>query len=255
MRRRVVIALGIIIILVGSFFIYLNNNYVLPILMYHSLDKNQVDTYAAVSIEVFQKQMKAIKKAGLQVISLDKYCQLLKEDKSVPRNSVIITFDDGAGDTLAGIKILKEYNYPATIFFIPTKINTVGYLSADDILSFLKDSKISVGSHTFTHSYLPDVDSSSLNKEITGSKEWLESRFGQEVDTISYPIGGFTEEVIGQVKKANYLCACATNRGFSKKLNRFALRRVKVTNRDRGFIFRVKLSGFYNIFRKVKKPY
>ena len=44
-------------LLLGSFWIYLNQNYATPILMYHSLDKSRVETYAAVDLEVFRKQM------------------------------------------------------------------------------------------------------------------------------------------------------------------------------------------------------
>lgn len=253
--KKLIISLSIVFILLGSSWAYLSNNYVTPILMYHSLDRNQTETYAAVSPEVFRKQMEIIKKGKYNVISLNQYCQLLKNNQSIPPKAVIITFDDGAKDNLPGINILREYGYPATIFFIPIKIGTEGYFSVEEIKSFLANTKIEPGSHTFNHFYLPDVDSSNLKREIAGSKKWLEGKFDQKVNAISYPIGGFTEEVVEQVKKAGYLCACATNRGFSKKLDRFTLRRIKITNRDRGFRFRAKLSGFYNIFRKVKKPY
>jgi hypothetical protein len=58
-----------------------------------------------------------------------------------------------------------------------------------------------------------------------------------------------------EVKEAGFLCACTTNRGYSGNVDRFALRRIKITNRDKGFSLWIKLSGFYDMFKKVRKPY
>jgi len=225
--------------------------------MYHSLDKTKVKTYAAVDPVVFSQQMKFIKAGGYRVISLVEYCQLLKEDKSIPQNLVVITFDDGYKDNLKAIKVLKEFGYPVTIFVIAKEIGRDGFLSREDIVSFLADEEINVniGSHTLTHAYLPDQERLVMKREISRSKSLLEENFSQDVETFSYPIGGFTKEALSDVEKAGYLCACATNRGFSRKLNRFALRRIKITNRDLGFKLWAKLSGFYNAFRKPKNPY
>ena len=247
----------IVVFLLGSFWIYLNQNYATPILMYHSLDKSKVDTYAAVDPEVFRRQMEFIKAGSYKVVSLWEYCRLLKEDGAIPQNLVVITFDDGHKDNLKAMEALKEFGYPVTIFIIANETGRKGFLSREDIVSFLADEKlrVDIGSHTLTHAYLPDQERSAIKREIFQSKKLLEENFSQEVKTFSYPVGGFTEEALSDVQEAGYLCACATNRGFSRKLNRFALRRIKVTNHDLGFRLWAKLSGFYNAFRKPKNPY
>ena len=254
MRKRLVFLL-IVIVLLGSAWIYLNQNYTTPILMYHSLDKDRIETYAAVDPVVFRQQMEFIKAGKYKVVPLSQYCRLLKSDKPIPRNLVIITFDDGYKDNLKAVEILKEFGYPATIFIIVGKIGEKGYLSKEDIVSILSDTEVSIGSHTLTHAYLPDQGKERVKREIFQSKKQLEEHFSKNIETISYPIGGFTKQVLKEVESAKYLCACATNRGFSKKLNRFALRRIKITNRNLGFRLWAKLSGFYNAFRKPKYPY
>jgi len=245
------------LILIGTFWIYLNQNYATPILMYHSLDKAKVKTYVAVDPVVFRQQMEFIKASGYRVISLVEYCQLLKEGKSIPQNLVVITFDDGYKDNLKAIEVLKELGYPVTIFVIAKEIGRDGFLLREDIVSFLADEEIrvNIGSHTLTHAYLPDQERLVMKREISQSKSLLEENFSQDVETFSYPIGGFTEEILMEVEEAGYLCACATNRGFSRRLDRFALRRIKITNRDLGIRLWAKLSGFYNVFRKPKNPY
>lgn len=255
MRRLFKFLLATLVIFFIGLGGYVYFNYTTPILMYHSLDSTRINTYAAVEPVVFYKQMEFIKKHGFRTISLDEYCQLLKEGKTPPRNTVIITFDDGYKDNLGAIEILKNFDYPATIFVVVDKLGTENFLSVEDVAWFLKNTKVNLGSHTVTERYLPHLSSLALGEEILNSKHMLQNMFSVSVNTIAYPTGGFDERILREVKSADYLCACTTNRGFAKSLDRFALRRIKVTNRDLGVKFWIKLSGYYDVFRRVKKPY
>ncbi|UCG35367.1 MAG: polysaccharide deacetylase family protein [Candidatus Omnitrophota bacterium] len=223
--------------------------------MYHALDEKKIDSHAVVSLETFRQQMEFIKDKGYQVLSLEDYCQLLEENKYVPRNLVIITFDDGYKNNLEAAKILNEFGFEATIFLIVDNIGKRGFLSKRDIRWILNNTNITIGSHTLTHSYLPELNERRVEKEIKISKEKLEKLLKVKITTFSYPIGGFDQRVLKEVESAGYSCACTTNRGFSKKLDLRALRRIKITERDNDFKLWAKLSGFYNIFKKVKNPY
>lgn len=255
--KRIGLFFAAVVILLGSLYLYIDRDYATPILMYHSLDKSKIEFYAAVDPNVFRKQMEYIRNGGYRVIPLQEYCRLLKTNQAVPKKSLVITFDDGYKDNLRAFEILKEFGYPATIFIITRDIGKNDFLSAKDIGSLLsdQDSKVSIGSHTLSHAYLPDQDRLVVKREIFQSKGLLEEDFSREIDLFSYPVGGFTKEALSDVEEAGYLCACTTNRGFSRGINRFALRRIKITNRDLGFRLWVKLSGFYNSFRKLKNPY
>ncbi|MFH1503828.1 MAG: polysaccharide deacetylase family protein [Candidatus Omnitrophota bacterium] len=253
--KKILIFLGIIFIIFGTFLFYLNQNYQVPILMYHSFNEARTESYAAVAPRNFYKQMEFIKQNRYEVIGLEQYCELLKSNKHISKNLVVITIDDGYKDNLAAINILKEFDYPAQIFIIADRVSLEGYLSQEDIESFLNNTRIRIGSHTLSHFYLPDVKDYRFKKEIFKSKDILEERFSRDINSFAYPVGGFSQEILETVKEAGYLCACTTNRGFSKGLDRFALRRIKVTDKDIGFKFWAKLSGFYNVFRNPKKPY
>ena len=253
--KRFFIPLLIVVIIFSSFFWYLNRNYETPILMYHSLDPKRVDNYVAVSPENFLKQMEYINKHGYRVIELSEYCRLYRAGTSVPKKSLVITFDDGHKDNLTAFEILKRFNFPATFFIIVDKLNSPKYLSRADIAKALENPKISIGSHTVSEAYLPDLEPDELRYEIRNSKIILAELFSQKVEAFSYTIGGYNQQALKEVESAGYLCACTTNRGFSKKLTPFTLRRIKVTNRDRRIRLWAKLSGFYNVFRKPKKPY
>lgn len=254
--KKILKVTGILFTLAFLFFlVYVYDSHTTPILMYHSFDKSRVENYAAVDPGKFYKQMQFIKKNGYCVVSLDNYCRMLSEDAAIPRKIVIITIDDGYKDNLEAIKILKEFDYPATIFLIWDRIDKPGYLSAQDINDFLKNTRVKIGSHSLSHPDLPKNSNEQLKEEIFVSKDRLEKLFSAKIETFASPTGAFDERILKDLKDAGYLCACTTNRGFSKKINRFALRRIKVTNRDSDFTFWAKISGFYNVFKRPKKPY
>ena len=253
--KKTYILIIVFFALVISFYAYLSLNYETPILMYHSLDSARVDTYAAVDPEVFSKQMEYIAMHQYKVIGLADYCRALKTGRRLPRKTIVLTFDDGYSDNLVVFPILAKFDFPATFFIIVDKLNTPGYLSRTEISQALKNPRISIGSHTITEAYLAGLKGQELSYEVGNSKVVLENLFFRNVETISYTMGGYDRETLKEVEAAGYFCACTTNRGFSKKLDRFALRRIKITNRDLSINLWAKLSGFYNVLRKPKKPY
>lgn len=254
--RKKLLAIGFgVVVAIFFFWVWLSFHYSVPILMYHSFDKNLVGKYAAVSLETFSKQMDFIKRRGYRVVPLDEYCRIVREKKEVPHNLVVITSDDGYKDNVVAIKILKEFDFPATIFLIVDRIGQEGHVSKEDVRWLLENTSVRIGSHTVSHVYLPEAEDDVLKEQIDISKEVLENMFSAEIDTIAYPIGGFDRRVLKEVERSGYQCGCTTNRGFSRKRDIFALRRIKITERDLGLRLWAKLSGFYNVFKRVKNPY
>jgi peptidoglycan/xylan/chitin deacetylase (PgdA/CDA1 family) len=230
-------------------------NYTPPILMYHAIDQTRIKTYAAVAPQTFARQMQSVKKWGFKVISLQEYCQLIADNKRPGLKTVIITFDDGYKDNLYAVEILKQMDFPATIFIIPSKLGYPGYLSREDIQQFLKTTKVTIGSHTLNHKYLPEITPEEIKEEISQSRKILQTIFNREINTLCYPTGGFNEETLQQAQNSGYLCACTTNRGFSQKIDRFSLRRVKISDHDQGLRLWLKLNGLATLFKKAKKPF
>jgi len=251
------------VVLAGVFyFIWFSPKYTVPILMYHEIGYGKGNFF--VTPEEFVKQMEYIKKNGYEVITFDELVRSIKDKKSLKRNKVVITFDDGYKDNFQyAYPVLKKHGFPATIFLISdfagkTLSNGKEFLNWDQMVLMSKDG-ISFGGHTKTHFYLGVVkDERAAFEQIAGSKKAIEEKIGMPVDYFCYPSGGFNEKTKELVAKAGYKGACTTNRGFAK-FNRdvYELKRIKVTNSDmaKPFSFWVKLSGYYNILRKEKNPY
>jgi len=254
MKKKLLIAAAAVVFFAISG-IGLYSQYSVPVLMYHSFDKTRLGVYSVVTPERFREQLKFIKSRGYRTISLTEYAGLLEKGRPLDRNLVVITIDDGYKDNLAAVKLLQEYDLPATIFMIADKTGEQGFLTEDDLVWIASQTPVSIGSHTCTHSYIPEINDQQLHHEIFDSRTKLENICAGEIDTFSFPIGGFDERTEKELKAAGYRCACATNRGFSRALSLYALRRIKVTQRDTGIRLWAKLSGYYNLFKKVKKPY
>jgi len=254
--KRIGFIFVILVIIFLGFYSYLVANYFPPILMYHQIDQVLAEKNTiAVSSDIFARQMDFIKRHNYNVISLEGLCEMLKKKNKLPHNLVVITFDDGYKNNLTAIKVLKEYSFPATIFLVVNWIDKENYLSREDLDWIVKNSKVCFGSHTLNHPYLPEISIEELRQEISGSKQKAKEEYSVDLLTLAYPVGGFIQDALQEAKEAGYLCACSTNRGFSRKLDIYALRRIKITNRDLGIRLWGKLSGFYNLFRRPKPPY
>ncbi|MFA5059771.1 MAG: polysaccharide deacetylase family protein [Candidatus Omnitrophota bacterium] len=267
MRKKLFIALFSLPVIVIAVFLWLSSSYVVPIMMYHSVNdagrsENLIPTYHhqstgnTVSPQNFSKHMEYLKANRYNVISLEEFIDAIKTKRRLPFKSVVITFDDGYEDNyIYAFSELKKHQFPATIFVLVTTVGQKGWLSWDQIKEMEKQN-ISIGSHTVSHTYLPDGDEDKQRFEITESKKILEEKLGRVVNALAYPAGGFTEKTKEIARQAGYKGACTTNRGYDR-LNKdlYEIKRIRFSNKDYPLSIWLKLSGFYNIFRSSKDPY
>lgn len=230
-------------------------SYHIPILGYHRVGPSQNDHVPTVSAFAFEKQLSLLKRWRIQVLTFGEMMDCWDFGK-VPRRSVVITFDDGYEETCTvAWPLLKRFGMPATVFVVPAEVGNKGFVSWPQIKDMAKDS-FTIGSHTTHHSYIPTLSDDRLSDEIAGSKHIIEQQLGRPVDFLCYPIGGYSQKAQAVTKAAGYRAACTTNRATSFAMeDRFAIRRIKITNRDANpFSFWFKLSGYYDAFRKLPQP-
>lgn len=253
--KRIVISSLFILILFCSFiFLYLPSKYVLPILMYHRIDENAALTKLSVSPPSFARQMDFLFRHNYNVVSLEKAVRLIKSGK-IPYKTLAITFDDGYENNFThAYRVLKQYDFPATIFVITDSVGKENFLSWTQMKTVLNTSRINIGSHTRTHAWLPGLDEEELRKEIIGSKRILEEKLQQEIKFICYPLGGVDEEVKRVVRQAGYYGGCATNSGKNSPASDvYALKRVRISRTsDNLLTFWIETSGFYTWIKEIR---
>lgn len=261
MRKKILIILVLIVALSVAGWQWLDSKYTVPIMMYHRVNSSGTERGDTVSPERFRQQMEFLRKFDYQVISLDELVKGIKDKKKIPRNTVVITFDDGYEDNFThALPILQEYRYPSTVFVCPDFIGKVregeAYLSWEQ-LEMMKNAGISLQSHAMTHAYLPELNLDDMRYEIEESKRILEEELNVPVEYFAYPIGGFTPDIKEAVKKAGYKAAFTTNRGhdrFDKDI--YEINRIRFSEKDDSQLYMwSKLSGYNNLLRKMKRSH
>lgn len=231
-------------------------SYHIPILGYHRIGPARPDHVPTVSAAAFERQLGWLARWRYRVIALGGLMDHLEGSRPMPRRSVVITFDDGYEETCTvAWPILKRFGFPATVFVTPAEVGTEGFATWEQLSRMAADG-LSIGSHTMHHCYLPSAAEDRLREELVESKRVIEQRLGRPVEFLSYPIGGYTATAQAVAREAGYRAACTTNRASSFAMaDRYALRRIKMTDRDaHPLSLRVKLSGYYDMFRQLKQP-
>ncbi len=178
-KRKRLVFLALFAVLIFSFLSFVRHKYVLPVVMYHSINPDtQNNSLLVVTPENFRRQMRFLKEHHYNVVSLEEAADFISKKKRPPPRTIAITLDDGFKDNYTYVlPILKEYNFPATIFIV---VNEVGVppdkrLSWDEIQAMQRSGLITFGSHTVNHPNLAEVTSGeSIKNEIQGSKKILE---------------------------------------------------------------------------------
>lgn len=246
----------------------------IPILMYHSVsDGPEKDKHPYFWVNVtrdrFESQMRFLKENAYDVISLADAVDLLygpgREPAKNPRR-VVVTFDDGFKDfKMNAFPVLRELGFTATVF-LPTDYITDRTLKMDgkehlrwDDVSQLHGQGISFGSHTVGHLQLKCLNRNEMEIQIRNSKDVIENRLGERIDSFSYPYAFPEEDKKLTSCLSDVLSGCGYRYGVTTRIGRatqkdpvFFLKRLPVSSRDDLGFFSAKLDGGYDWLYKVQ---
>ena len=205
-----------------------------PVLMYHYVEyvKDKKDkTRALLNIEphIFDAQVKTLKEANYTFITASDLGDILDGTKKLPKNPIVLTFDDGHWDLYTDIlPILKKYNVHATAYICPGLIGQPDFLSQEQLDKVVQSGLIELGDHTMHHISLKGTTSLFTTYEIFEAKETLERRYKRKIVSFAYPYGAFDESVVEIVKSAGFKTAMSTIPAVEQAgVNRFFVYRIR----------------------------
>ncbi len=149
--------------------------------------------------------------------------------------------------------VLREHSLTAMIFILPLMVENEGMLTWDQIRE-MDQAGFTIGSHTLTHSWLPDLTDEEMSHELCQSKVLIERQVGHPITTLAYPYGAFDQRVKQFTQNCGYTQAYTTAPGRRFPDNDpLALKRVYVsetvlTNQALEWL---ALSGFYITAREL----
>lgn len=227
--------------------------------MYHEIESGSPSGYPyALGVERFRRQIQSIQRGRFKAVTLQDLRDAMMGIKQLPPRPVILTFDDGyLGVARHALPILREHGISAVLFAVADKIggtNDWDRKSGGPEIKLMGESEIrellltgwELGAHTLSHPRLTEIQEEQASKEISLSREKLQTRFQVPVGSFSFPYGAHNPRLCQIVRASGYRNAVTI---FSSApdvaSDPFRMRRVFPHAGDNSLTLRIKLSKFY----------
>ncbi|MFT6793204.1 MAG: peptidoglycan/xylan/chitin deacetylase (PgdA/CDA1 family) [Rubritalea sp.] len=185
------------------------------VLGYHDFSSTRKIQEMLIRPSKFRSQMQAIKDLKLNVISLEDFVLWKQGKKNIPDKSVLITIDDGWKSVYTeAYPILKEFNYPFTLYLYTNYINRGGRSMTSEMIKEMMENGCTIGSHSVSHPMPSTIRKHQregadgykkfIDTELGASKKILESTFNQPINSYVYPGGIHTPEMYVTAAEVGY---------------------------------------------------
>lgn len=173
-----------------------------PILLYHHVTPEYVDSDYYLTVELFTQQMDWLLAEGYTSITASQLVQAITQGGDLPEKPVLITFDDGFVDVYQyAYPVLKERNMVATWYLVATYLNGQNCVTTDQAQELIA-AGWEIGSHSMTHADLQYTQDT--NYEMAQARALLMKTLDAPIDTIAYPFGSVNEYVFQKTIKYGY---------------------------------------------------
>lgn len=207
------------------------------VLMYHQIiPENQLKKHhftktgelvdMVVTLEDFTNQMNYLKKHQYTVLTLKEFEGFMEGTKNVPKNSVLITFDDGHKNVFEfAYPVLKKHNFYATHFLITSLITnrTIAYDSSYLQYASIEELKKAADvfdygshSHDFHHrntnnvAYLKSSTREMVKNDLKKANMWLGHTMA-----FAAPYGEYTTSTLEVLKELDVKMGFTINGGYA----------------------------------------
>lgn len=227
------------------------------VLMYHHVTDTarlpQMDPYV-VSPDRFSDQLAFIAKSSRPVVTLNA-CGRGSDTTARP---VTLTFDDCPASLLeSAMELLDRHRFRATLFAVSGHVGGFSAWESDPALRRIpllgwNDLRQlaalghEIGSHSVTHCNLRNLSRRKVLEELNASRLELEQKLGVAVKSVAYPYGHVPDDYRRLCKESGYDFAVSIfSTSNSVMSDRFAIRRILITERDVDARLAIKLSRLY----------
>ena len=220
----------------------------IPVLMYHRVGEpdHARDIYC-IHPDRFSAQMRALAGTGYRSVSVEDFDAWHRGTKPLPEGAFVLTFDDGfTGVHDYAAPILKELDWPATVFVVAGKLGKKSDwkvtikepmhshpLMDAPQLRKLSAQGFSLHSHSLLHHDLTTLEVHMLEQDLRDSRALIADITGQAPAYFAYPYGRHNEVVRNAVQRAGFTAAFSVESGFNRPgESAYQIRRMDVFGTD-----------------------
>ncbi|GAG21219.1 unnamed protein product, partial [marine sediment metagenome] len=173
---------------------------------YHRVNDENDQFFHAVNIENFERQIRYLIKR-YTIINLEDVVDHIKRGTRLPKNPIVITYDDGYKDNyLNAFPILRKYNAPATIFLTVGCIGT-GIIPWTEKIHYILNNTIITKIELFNDSlciYTLD-NPEEMNRVSEEIKSYLKTMDEKKRNSLIEKLGDELEVPIGDIRDHNLM--------------------------------------------------
>ena len=246
--KKFLLAIAVLILAAAGFVFWLFAREAdgVPILIYHRVNDTDRNP-ATLTVADFDAQMKYLLDSGYSVISPDDLLDAWEKGKQLPKNPVVLTFDDGHADIYNNVfPILQKYKMRATVFIVTDHIGLKDFLTWDQVRALQAGGFMNFESHTMTYKDLTTLKGDKLWNEVYGSKQAIEWALKKPVRFLAYPNGKYTVDAEDTCKEVGLRATFIEDYGLTDNdSNPYVLTRIPVlgTNSNTLLRFKLRLKG------------
>lgn len=223
----------------------------IPILCYHQVrDYKASDSRSAkdyiVPPAVFRDQMKALADSGYQTILPEDIYSYLAHGKELPKNPVLISFDDGCDEQFdITHQVLDPLKFKAGFFIMTVSVNRPNYMKAEQIKQLAEEGH-SIGLHTWDHHNVKQYQGQDWQTQVEKPKAQLEKIIGKPVNFFAYPFGLWNQQAIPELKSRGLLAAFQLSTARDQEDPIYTIRRIIITGETSGPKLISKMKGSFH---------
>jgi peptidoglycan/xylan/chitin deacetylase (PgdA/CDA1 family) len=185
----------------------------------------------------FREHLERLRAAGHTPVSADDVLAAIEQAKPLPRQPVLITFDDGCESVYSrALPILRELGFPAALFVTADPAAWIfrdgpdaQRRVSDEEIRALDAAGVRIGSHALSHDPLQTMSVPEIERELGESQRVLERALGKPVRDFAVPLNWYGDKVRAAAVRLGYRAVWTSDIGtVHVDSDPFHLRRLNV---------------------------
>ena len=173
------------------------------VLLYHKVEQSDGGDKYTLTLSRFEEQLAYLSNQGYRTLLPREIVK--SKFQHNPSKTIILSFDDGTIDHYNTVyPMLKKYGLKGTFFVISKYVGSPGSLNEKQIVEMAQND-MEIGSHSYSHPFLDELDARELHYELKKSKDDLKTFCKQEIVSLAPPGGWFDDRVVKEARDVGYM--------------------------------------------------
>jgi len=148
-----------------------------------------------IRLEQFEAHIKELQNGDYNILPLNDIVTSLKEQKTLPANTIALTFDGGYYSVYEhAIPLLLKNDMPFTLFLATDHLehDSTRYMDWGDLKRLKKNKLVTFGLHPASYTHLVDSPEKEITRQINKAKTRFREKLNLEPLLFAYPFGEYS---------------------------------------------------------------